>query len=75
MTLNPEQLEDELEHARANYWILTILCGIFLAMTLNKAMLSEFDGAALLYASLLGGSGYLSIKLSRYIDKLKSLRE
>ena len=75
MTFNLEQLEDELEHARANYWILTVLCGVFLAMTLNKAVQSEFDGVALLYVSLLGGSGYLTLKLSQYINKLKSLRE
>lgn len=75
MTLNPEQLENELEHARANYWILTVLCGIFLALTLNKVRLFEFDSITGLYALLLAAVGYFTLRLSDYIKQLKSLRE
>ncbi|WEM44840.1 hypothetical protein PTW35_26685 (plasmid) [Photobacterium sp. DA100] len=75
MTLNPEQLEDKLEHARANYWILTVLCGTFLALTLNKVRLFEFDGVAALYASLLVIIGYFTLKLSEHIKQLKAQRE
>ena len=73
--INQEQLVDKLEHARANYWILTVLCGIFLALTINKIRLFEFDGVTVLYVLLLATVGYFSIKLSGYIKKLKAKRE
>ncbi|TBT04084.1 hypothetical protein D5E87_17910 [Vibrio parahaemolyticus] len=66
-----EKLQYKLEHARANYWILTVLCGVFLALTINKIRLFEFDGVTICYASLFFLVGYATLKLSEYIRILK----
>lgn len=72
MASNNEKLQDELEHARANYWILTVICGIFLALFLNKIRLLEIDEVVVIYSLFLLGVGYSCLKLSSYIKKLKS---
>lgn len=75
MTIDQEQLEDKLEHARANYWILTLFCGIFLALVINRIIQSEYDGITVIYGTLLATIGYFAIKLSHLIQQLKAQRE
>lgn len=71
MTSNSEQLKDKLVHARANYWILTCICGVFLALIINKIENLDIDSAAILYIFFFFISGYFTMKLSKYIDILK----
>ncbi|WP_172533199.1 hypothetical protein [Vibrio aestuarianus] len=66
-----EKLQYQLEHARANYWIFTVFCGMFLALTINKIRLFEFDGITVCYVSLFSLVGYAALKLSDYIKNLK----
>jgi hypothetical protein len=66
-----EKSQYKLEHARANYWILTVLCGVFLALTVNKIRVFEFDVVTICYASLFCLVGYATLKLSKYIKFLK----
>ncbi|HAS6189717.1 hypothetical protein [Vibrio parahaemolyticus] len=71
MSMGLEKLQYKLEHARANYWILTVLCGVFLALTINKIRLFEFDGVTIFYVLLFSLVGYATLKLSEYIRTLK----
>ncbi|AXT73734.1 hypothetical protein [Vibrio sp. dhg] len=71
--MDNDKIEYELEHARANYWILTAICGVFLYLFINKFMLLEFDAISGMYALILIFSGYFAIKLSAYINKLKDI--
>ncbi|WP_143699713.1 hypothetical protein [Vibrio sp. ES.051] len=68
-----EKVKHELEHARANYWILTVICGVFLSLIINKIMLLEFDAISGTYVLALIFSGNFAIKLSAYINKLKDI--
>lgn len=74
MTSNSEQLKDKLVHARANYWILTCICGVFLALCINKIKNLDLDSITMLYIILFLISGYFTIKLSKYICMLKMLK-
>ncbi|ASU21272.1 hypothetical protein CCZ37_00895 [Vibrio qinghaiensis] len=71
MNMEREKLQYQLEHARANYWIFTVFCGILLALTINKIRFFEFDGITVCYVSLFALVGYATLKLSEYIKNLK----
>ncbi|QMV15846.1 hypothetical protein [Vibrio spartinae] len=75
MKLDHDQLQDKLIHAKANYWILTLICGGLLALLVNKLSLLEFDGVAVCYALLFVGVSTVCVKLSAYMKKLKQLKQ
>ncbi|SJN59799.1 hypothetical protein VR7878_03696 [Vibrio ruber DSM 16370] len=73
MKLDNDQIQDKLIHAKANYWILTLICGGILSLFVNKVSQLEFDGVAVCYALLFVGVSTACIKLSAYIKNLKQL--
>ncbi|AHE59411.1 hypothetical protein GEZ65_11260 [Escherichia albertii] len=66
--------DDELEHLSANYWIVTILCGLFLGIFFF--MLRQHQHGITLYCigalSLL--FAFFSLCLSRQLQKMKKER-
>lgn len=74
MSSNKYKVNDRLEHARANYWILTFICGLFLCLLSNKLFLWEFDFYTLFYGVIFMILAFVNNKLSEYISLLKDKR-
>ncbi|PSU44748.1 hypothetical protein C9J12_25980 [Photobacterium frigidiphilum] len=66
-----EILQDQLIHVKANYWILTILSGIFLSLLLFMVTKGHFNYLTLAYGIIFGGVGYCSLIVSKHVDKIK----
>ena len=61
--------DDDLEHLSANYWITTVLCGLFLGIFLFMLQQHQRGIAAL---SLI--CAFFSLRLSRQLQHMKKER-
>ncbi|MDF0763868.1 hypothetical protein P1T37_25320, partial [Escherichia coli] len=66
--------DDDLEHLSANYWITTVLCGLFLGIFLF--MLQQHQRGLALYciAALSLICAFFSLRLSRQLQHMKKER-
>ncbi|MFC1503538.1 hypothetical protein ACFL53_04200 [Pseudomonadota bacterium] len=67
-----DKLKDDLAHARANYWIVTVACAIILSLLLNK-LSQGFNLEYLIISTASLGCGYhISSILRKQIKTIKS---
>ncbi|MCG7587595.1 hypothetical protein [Photobacterium sp. OFAV2-7] len=66
-----EKLRDSLTHARANYWILTVVCGAILALFLNELNQDVNPSYIMTYSISLAVGYYLSSELKKTIRTIK----
>lgn len=66
-----DDLEDELEYARYNYWSMTFVCSVLLAFAIDEFLLFKFDSIMLLYMCTLFFIGYFTLRLSDWVERVK----
>lgn len=71
MEFDNEKLKDTLEHARVNYWTVTIICSVFLSLLINKITLLEVDIVAVIYFVFFLSTGFGALKLSNWVESIK----
>ncbi len=72
MEFDNEKLQDELDHARVNYWTVTLICSVFLSFLLDKIIALEFDDNTIMYLILFLFLAIGSLKLSDWVENTKN---
>lgn len=70
--MTAEKLRDGLTHARANYWILTVVCGVILSLFLSEINQGANPIYVMTYSVSLAIGYYLSFELNKTIKTIKS---
>ncbi|RWX57434.1 hypothetical protein EDI28_05255 [Photobacterium chitinilyticum] len=70
--MTADKLRDSLTHARANYWILTFVCGVILSLFLNELNQGVNPSYLMTYFISLATGYYLSSELKKTIRTIKS---